>query len=97
MTMRLLVALAGLALVSGCAGPSDEPRLAKLADGAYELAVPQNFGTTAAPGAAQFFNESVPRIRAGQICPNGYQMNDLGTRKRPEYADPEKVWRIECK
>jgi hypothetical protein len=95
--MKRLAALLFVAAVAGCASPDDEPRLTKLSDGAYEWSIPQTFGNTTALAAVEFYNGPALRGKAGQLCPNGYQIHDHGFRKRPEYADADKVWRIECK
>jgi hypothetical protein len=94
--MKRLIALLSATALAGCASADDAPRLTKLADGGYEWAIPQTFGNTATTSRVLFYNSTWLQRKAQEVCPSGYQLTDHGVRKRPEYADPDKVWRIEC-
>jgi hypothetical protein len=94
--MKKLLTVLAAATVTACAGDADEPRLSRLSDGGYELSIPQSYANHVA-AASGFPFQAFVAGRAKSVCPAAFQATDTGMRKRPEYADPEQVWRIDCK
>lgn len=94
--MKRLVLFAA-ALSVGCAiGPQDEFKLVRLADGGTEISMPYS-STMAVLEASGFQTDALIPAHARNVCQgDGYTIERKGMRKRPEYADPEKVWIIRC-
>ncbi len=94
--MRHIYILTCAALLTACAGQTDEFRLARLSDGGTEIALPYSDGV-ATLEASGFPVDALVAKRANDLCPDGYSLDYKGMRQRPEYADPEKLWVVTCK
>lgn len=94
--MKFLFYASALFLLSACAGPQDELKIMNRSDGTTEISVPYSASLAVMEGQGMQ-TERIVSANAQKICPDGYSMNYTGVRKRPEYADPEKVWIVTCK
>lgn len=89
--------MGSLLVLGGCASDTTDFLATELADGTFELALPQDSVNIAWQSAGLPLDGLVFNWGKKLCGRDAYRIADAGIRKRLEYAYPEHVWKIDCK